>query len=63
MLNTELLLPKGGDSMTRNLSYEELETLYAYVEYLEDMFGNHYDAFIDAGLDPYRTNEDVEVTV
>jgi hypothetical protein len=36
----------------------EYETLLLYVEYLESMFGNHYEAFVDAGLDPYNTNEE-----
>ena len=35
----------------------ELKTLYAYVEFLEEKFGNHYEEFIELGLDPYRTNE------
>lgn len=39
-----------------NTSSAELESLYAYVEYLEDKCGNHYEAFIDEGLDPYRSN-------
>ena len=38
---------------------KEYQTLLLYVEYLEEMFGNHYEAFIDAGLDPHRTNEEV----
>ena len=35
----------------------ELKTLYAYVEFLEEKFGNHYEEFVELGLDPYRTNE------
>ena len=35
----------------------ELKTLYAYVEFLEEKFGNHYDEFVELGLDPYRTND------
>ena len=39
-----------------NMDAKDIETLYSYVEYLEDKCGNHYEAFIDEGLDPYRTN-------
>jgi len=40
------------------ISKKELDTLYAYVEYLEGKCGgNQYDEFTDAGLDPYRTND------
>lgn len=40
------------------ISKKELDTLYSYVEYLEGKCGgNQYDEFIDAGLDPYRTND------
>ena len=34
-----------------------LDTLYEYVEFLEEKCGNHYDEFVDLGLDPYRTND------
>lgn len=37
---------------------KQYDTLLLYVEYLESMFGNHYEAFVDAGLDPYCTNEE-----
>ena len=43
-------------SSMHNMDPKEIETLYSYIEYLEDKCGNHYEAFIDAGLDPYRTN-------
>jgi len=40
------------------INRKELDTLYSYVEYLENKCGgNQYDEFIDAGLDPYRTND------
>ena len=39
-----------------NMDAKDIETLYSYVQYLEDKCGNHYEAFIDEGLDPYRTN-------
>ena len=43
-----------------NCRCEEYRTLSLYVEYLEEICGNHYEAFVDAGLDPYRTNEEVK---
>ena len=35
----------------------ELKTLYAYIEFLEEKFGNHYEEFVELGLDPYQTKE------
>ena len=35
----------------------ELKTLYAYIEFLEKKFGNHYEEFVELGLDPYQTKE------
>ena len=35
----------------------ELKTLYAYIESLEKKFGNHYEEFVELGLDPYQTKE------
>ena len=43
-----------------NCRCKEYQTLLIYVEYLEEICGNHYEAFVDAGLDPYRANEEVE---
>jgi len=46
----------GAESFEAEMDRKEIDTLYSYVEYLEDKCGNHYEQFIDEGLDPYRTN-------